>query len=71
MLPLDTEMPVVAWRPLDVSKLPEKELEPVPEEKTWPEVLREPPVMPLVTVNDLDMFNEPENELEPVPVEKS
>ena len=68
ILPLETLKPVVAWRPLDNSREPEKELEPVPAEKIKPEVLKEPAVTELVTVKDLVMFKLPAKELEPVEV---
>ena len=56
----------VAWRPLERLRLPEKELEPVPDERYWPAVLKPPAVTVLVAVSDLERFNEPAKLLEPV-----
>lgn len=68
--PMVSEAPVmfVVRRPFERSKDPANELEPVPDEKNWPAVLKDPAVIPLVAVNDFEIFNEPENVDEPVPL---
>ena len=55
-MPLETLRPVVAWRPLESSRLPEKELEPVlvlvmrPAKDKVPEMEAVPPTSRVVSV---------------------
>ena len=66
--------PVVTWTPLVISRLPEKELEPVlvsiiyPVRKELPTILKSPPAERLVVAcTPLVTSRLPLNELEPVP----
>ena len=67
MLP-PVERPVVAWTPLETSKPPLNELEPVFDEKKVPAVTKLAAVTFLVTVNDLEILSDPAKEEEPVPL---